>query len=156
MPSPHSWKGRRQCSPPTLSSSGLYWLMQWVAVRRWESSEKHPTLRFEDNFENGPRYHLCPMRASWQFYTTPPVGGVLGWSWKLLGYIATVSIPNPNQLPLRIYLKHLYFCTKKKILGIHDSNYFKIHPYRIPTTILILFCYLGLITFAKGDGILLG
>ena len=45
--------------PPTLSSSGLYWLMQWVAVSRWESSEEKTLsftkLNYEDNIENGPK-----------------------------------------------------------------------------------------------------
>ena len=72
-----------------------------------------------------------------QFYTTPPAGIVLGWSLKLLGWIPTVAIPNPDQPPLRIYSKHSYFCTKKKILGTHDRTHSKIHPNRIPPTILI-------------------
>ena len=79
-----------------------------------------------------------------QFCTTSPnisfVGILLGWLFKTpksLGWIPTVSIPNPDQPPLRIYLELPYFCTKKKTLGTHDGNYPKIHPNRIPTTIYI-------------------
>ena len=50
----------------------------------------------------------------------------------------------PTNHPSRFIWNILYFYTKKKILGTHDINYFKIHPNRIPTTILVLFCYLGI------------
>ena len=46
-------------SPRTLSSSGLYWLMQWVAVRRCDSSEKASNFVSDKN-------------ASWRQY----------WKWS--------------------------------------------------------------------------
>ena len=56
-----------------------------------------------------------------QFYTTPPnisfVGILLGWPFKtpkLLGWIPTVFIPNPDHPPLRICLIYQLFCTKKE------------------------------------------
>ena len=50
-----------------------------------------------------------------QFCTTPPVGILLGSRSKSLGWIPTVSIPNPDQPPLMIFLTQPYFCTKRKL-----------------------------------------
>ena len=53
-------------------------------------------------------------RTRRQFCTTPPVGILLGLRSKSLGWIPTVSVPNPDQPPLVIFLTHPYFCTKRK------------------------------------------
>ena len=50
-----------------------------------------------------------------QFCTTPPVGILLGSRSKSLGWIPTVSIPNPDQPPLMIFLTQPYFSTKRKL-----------------------------------------
>ena len=50
-----------------------------------------------------------------QFCTTPPVGILLGLRLKSLGWIPTVTIPNPVQPPLMILLTLPYFCTKRKL-----------------------------------------
>jgi hypothetical protein len=59
-----------------------------------------------------------------QFYTTPPnisfVGILLGWPFKTpksLGWIPTVTIPNPGQPPLEIFLTQLNFNTKMKLFA---------------------------------------
>ena len=68
-----------------------------------------------------PRYvklvHFLPffLFSFWQFCTTPPVGILLGLRSKSLGWIPTVTIPNPDHPPLRILLTHPYFCTERKL-----------------------------------------
>ena len=66
-----------------------------------------------------------------QFCTTPPnilSGGILvGWPFKnsiLVGSIPTVSIPNPDQPPLVIFLNQFIFSTKKET-GWSSLRYLK-------------------------------
>ena len=69
-------------------------------------------------------YVLCITMAKRQFCTTPPnilSGGILvGWPFKnsiLVGSIPTVSVPNPDQPPLVIFLNQYFFSTKKESGG---------------------------------------
>ena len=62
-----------------------------------------------------PQALSCKKSIIRQFCTTPPVGILLGSRSKLLGWIPTVSIPNPDQPPLMIFLTQPYFCTKRKL-----------------------------------------
>ena len=72
-----------------------------------------------------------PKICFWQFCTTPPnilSGGILvGWPFKnsiLVGSIPTVSIPNPDQPPLVIFLNQFFFSTKKET-GWSSLRYLK-------------------------------
>ena len=65
----------------------------------------------------GSEYKEVLVGLDWigQFCTTSPGGILLGLRSKSLGWIPTVAIPIPDQLPLIILLTHPYFCTERKL-----------------------------------------
>ena len=61
-----------------------------------------------------------------QNYSTPPGGMGVGWNSKWVGWIPPVTIPNPDQPTLAIFLTHHYFCTEKEWIQIMILSIFGI------------------------------